>query len=300
MNDHVSLKNVFKSFGDKDAVRIEEMRIKKNKITGFLGPNGAGKTTTIRMIMQIIFPDMGEIFYESSPIKREHLPKIGYLPEERGLFKKDKVKNTIEFFGSLREMDSAKLNSKIDYYLELFELQEYRNKKIEELSRGMQQKLQFIITILAEPELIILDEPFTGLDPINTEILKEIILKEKERGATIVFSTHMMEKVEQICEEIILINQGEIVLADQLQQIKKQYNENKIRLGFKGDSDFLNNNRLIESFEKKEDDFIVRLKTGEKADQILKQAMQNGEIDHFSYVEPTLSEIFLKTIKKGK
>ncbi len=292
----LSLKNVFKSYGDVDAVHDLSLAIDEGKIFGLLGPNGAGKTTTIRMIMEIIMPDQGTIDIFGKPNCREARDRIGYLPEERGLFKKMKVIDLLSFFAELKEMNANKAHKKADEHLERFELLEWRDKKVEELSRGMQQKVQFIATILHEPKLIILDEPFTGLDPVNTNMVKNMMLELKKQGTTIIFSTHLMEQVEKLCESICLIDHGKNVLSGSLADIKKQFGKNRIRISYDGSAEFLNDTSLVKEFDDFGQYVEVLLAENVNSTELLKKALNQVAIKSFEEAEPSLNEIFIKVV----
>ncbi|MBP7461037.1 MAG: ATP-binding cassette domain-containing protein [Candidatus Delongbacteria bacterium] len=294
----LELKNVTKWFGDKKAVDIQEMKLESGTIWGFLGPNGAGKTTTIRMIMQIIKPDQGEISFDRSPLNLGMMDRIGYLPEERGLYKKIKLYESLEFFGRLKGISTSDLKARIPHYLEKFSLSEYTHRKVEALSKGMQQKLQFITTIIHQPDLIILDEPFSGLDPLNAEILQQTILEESARGATIIFSTHMMERAEQLCKHIVMINQGVPVLNDSLAHIKQQHQNQQIKLIFQGDTSFLNDTSLIRSVVSADGAYLITLQESVSSQDLLKRATAIGTVIHFSQPDPSLFDIFIQIAKK--
>lgn len=294
----LNIKNISKSYGDVHAVQDLSFSISQGQIFGLLGPNGAGKTTTIRMIMEIIYPDKGSIDIFGKPNCRESRDRIGYLPEERGLFRKMKVKNLLSFFAELKEMDRHLALKKATEYLERFELSKWADKKVEELSRGMQQKLQFISTILHEPQLIILDEPFTGLDPVNTNMVKNMMLEMKNQGATIIFSTHLMEQVEKLCEYICLIDHGKSVLSGSLSDIKKTFGKNRVRMSYDGKAKFLNDDSLVKEY----DDFgnYVEILLAEKrsSKELLAQANLQVDIKSFKEAEPSLNEIFIKVVGK--
>jgi len=294
----LEINNVSKSFGSFKAVKNLYISLPQNVIYGFLGPNGAGKTTTIRMIMDIIMPDEGEIKVLGQRISDKIKDRIGYLPEERGLYKKMKVNEILVFLSRLKRIKQDNINKKIDYWLERFELIEWKNKKVEELSKGMQQKLQFIATIIHSPELIILDEPFAGLDPINTDLLKNIMLELKEQGTTIIFSTHMMEKVEKICDSICLINKGEKVLDGNLKKIKQQYGKNTVRIEYSGSNNFLNNKELIKSYNDYGQMVEITLNPGVDAQKLLIEAIKEATISKFEVTEPSLNDIFIEKVKE--
>ncbi len=292
----LELKQVTKSFGEVRAVRGIDLSVGEGSIYGFLGPNGAGKTTTIRMIMQIILPDTGEIRLFGQKQKLTHLDRVGYLPEERGLYRKMKVADLMHFFGELRNIPHREINKKIAFWLERFQLFAWRDKKVEELSRGMQQKLQFILTIFHQPRLIILDEPFTGLDPVNAQLVKDTILEEHKRGATIIFSTHLMEQVEKLCDHICLINKGEIILEGDMLSIKRRFGKDHLILSYKGKPDFLRS-PAVASFDDYGQYVEVRLNEGHSPRDFLQKALQSVEITRFEVAEPSMHEIFLQMVQ---
>lgn len=297
----LTIEHVYKSFEDVQAVQDLNLELSDGIIYGLLGPNGAGKTTTIRMIMDIIKPDRGRILLMGQPNSLQLRDEIGYLPEERGLYRKMKVGEQLAFLAEMKGLKSSFAKDRIQSWLERFELMDWISKKVEELSRGMQQKLQFIATIIHEPKLIILDEPFTGLDPVNTELIKNIMIEQKERGATIIFSTHLMEQVEKLCESICLINEGKTVLRGELKQIKKNFSKNTIRLEFEGEAKFLYDPKLVRSF--KQENTHVEIQPAEHVtiQQILQTACQEVMVSRFEVMEPSLHEIFIETVtnKKG-
>ncbi|MDZ7757120.1 ABC transporter ATP-binding protein [Rhodohalobacter sp.] len=296
MSVTISVQNVSKSFGETKAVDNVSFEAEKGRIFGLLGPNGAGKTTTIRMINYITLQDNGKIFINDLPVSPKTQKMIGYMPEERGLYKKMKVGEQLMYLAQLKGMNKADAREKITYWLKRFNAYDWHSKVVGELSKGMSQKIQFISTIVHNPEIYIFDEPFSGLDPINSELLKEIIIELKEKGNTILFSTHRMEQVEQMCDDICLFNNGKVVLTGNLRQIKKDYGKNTVLLEFQGDSSFLDelddvriNNRSTNFAE-------IRILNGLNPQEILKKAMQNSEIHKFQLVEPSLNEIFISTV----
>ncbi len=294
----LEITNISKSFGNLKAVDDISFSIEEGLIFGALGPNGAGKTTTIRMIMNIIVPDSGKITFKGTFNTNDPYNQIGYLPEERGIYRKMKVKDVLLFFSRLKSMPRALAKEKIQYWLERFDLQNWTNKKVEELSKGMQQKLQFIATIMFDPKLLILDEPFLGLDPVNSKLLKEVLLEMKQNGVTIIFSTHQMESAEKLCDEIILIDKGKTVLSGNLKSIKSTAGSHNIHLKYKGNSDFLKNSSLINKY----DDFgqFVEIKLQKDADPqaFLQEIAPQIEISRFEILEPSLNDIFISTVSK--
>jgi ABC-2 type transport system ATP-binding protein len=295
----LSLQNVNKSFDSKKIVKNLNLEVPSQSIYGLLGPNGAGKTTTIRMIMNIIAPDSGEIRVWGEPISEKSKEKIGYLPEERGLYRKMKVKELLFFFAKMKGESSVKLKAKVDSWLDRLELLSYKEKKVEELSKGMQQKLQFIATVLHEPDLLILDEPFAGLDPINVNLLKDIMLELKNKGATLIFSTHMMEHAEKLCDYICLIDQGEKVLDGKLFDIKAQFGKNTIMLNLDGDTQFLSSLAGIKKINDFNKYVEIKLEEGTNPQDILKSLVEKVQINRFEIVEPSLYDIFLETVGRS-
>lgn len=228
----LSLQHITKQYGNYKASDDVSFEISGGKIFGLLGPNGAGKTTLIRMITRILYPDSGSIFFKGEPLSDKHTERIGYMPEERGLYKKMKVGEHLIYLGRLKGLTKQKAKENVDFWLKKFEIENWYNKNIEELSKGMSQKAQFIATVLHDPDLLILDEPFSGLDPINSKLIEEEIHLMSRKGKTIVFSTHRMEQVEEICDEIMLVNQGRKILEGSVKELKHRFKENKFRIAF--------------------------------------------------------------------
>ncbi len=295
--DILKIDRASKSFGDVQAVKNLSFLVKEKQVFGLLGPNGAGKTTMIRMIMQILLPDQGSIHIFEKPLSPDLLDQIGYLPEERGLFPKMKVIDTVVFFGEIHGIGHSESVRRADRLLERLELHEWRDKKVEELSRGMQQKLQFICTILHKPRLLILDEPFTGLDPVNTNLLKDVMMELKEEGTTIIFSTHLMEQVEKLCESICLINKGESVLSGSLREIKSKFGKNRVRLSYEGRADFLKDKTLVDHFDDYGQYVEIGLAKNRTSKELLQTAIDTVTLHQFETAEPSLNEIFITVIK---
>ncbi len=291
--DHIS-----KSFQDTIALEDVSLKLLPNKIYGLLGPNGAGKTTLIRNILQIFYPDKGSIFYSGEQLNYSHQNKMGYMPEERGMYKQMKVGEHLLYLARLRGFSEQEANLKINYWLQRFEIEGWRNKAIEELSKGMQQKVQFIATILHDPELLILDEPFSGLDPVNAEIIKNEIFELQKKGVTIIFSTHRMENVEEICEDIFLINKGRIVLEGNVKAIKQQYKKNLIRVDI-GSGVAINEaiRAKTDIVEEQQGYILFKLKDAQHANDILRLLLQEQvEIVAMKEVLPSIQEIFIHTV----
>lgn len=292
----LEIEGISKKFGDFHAVKKLSFEIPPGTIYGLLGPNGAGKTTTIRMVMNIIIPDEGSIKVLSRRMDEEMKERVGYLPEDRGLYPKMKVGELLLFLAEIKGLKGSDARQEIDFWLERFDLSDWKSKKVEELSRGMQQKLQFIVTVIHQPELIILDEPFSGLDPVNTKLLKDIMLEMKEKGRTIVFSTHRMEQVEMICDNICLINKAESVLEGNLSQIKKQYGKNTVILDYDGEANFIKNFPEIEKIDDYGKFMEIRLKEKSSPQDLLPKLVGKISINKYEVKEPTLNAIFIEKV----
>jgi len=285
-----------KTFNGFKAVDSISFIVKKGEIFGLLGPNGAGKTTTIRMVMNIIIPDEGSIRVLNQKMDEAMKERVGYLPEDRGLYPKMKVGELLFFLGRIKGLEKARVLEAIDFWLEKLELSDWKEKKVEELSRGMQQKLQFIVTVIHEPELIILDEPFAGLDPVNTKLLKDIMLDMKEKGKTVIFSTHRMEQVEMICDHICLINKAHKVLEGNLREIKRQYGKNTVLLDYEGDGSFIDRLPGIEKIDDYGKYMEIKLQEKEDPQALLSKLVGKIRINRFEVMEPTLNAIFIEKV----
>jgi ABC-2 type transport system ATP-binding protein len=291
------VEGIKKTFGDYTAVKNVSFSVEKGKVYGLLGPNGAGKTTTIRMITNILIPDDGKIYIFDEPVGPIHQNIIGYLPEERGLYKKLKVIEQLIYFAELKGMNANEARKKAKDWLNKLDAGSWENKKIQELSKGMQQKVQFISTILHEPEILILDEPFSGFDPINTELLKKIILDFKDMGKTIILSTHIMEQAEQLCDDICLINKGSIVLQGSIREIKSKYGRDLIIIEFDGDDSFINDFNNLKFINRTKNRIEFRFTDGQfSVNDFLNRAIQSVQLYKFELSEPSLNEIFIDTV----
>jgi len=292
----LEIDSISKQFGDFYAVRNLSFNIKRGTIYGLLGPNGAGKTTTIRMVMNIIIPDEGMIKVLEREMDELMKERIGYLPEDRGLYPKMKIGELLVFLAELKGMKGKEAHKGIDFWLDKLSLIDWKNKKVDELSRGMQQKIQFIATVIHQPELIILDEPFSGLDPVNTNLLKDIMLEMKREGRTIVFSTHRMEQVEMICDNICLINKGNMVLEGNLNQIKSQYGKNTVVLDYEGDASFIKSFPEIERIDDYGRHMEIKLKEQANPQDLLCKIIGRIRVNKFEVMEPTLNAIFIEKV----
>ena len=292
----IEVNYISKSFGDTRAVDNVSFEIPKGRIFGLLGPNGAGKTTAIRIINHILIADSGTVSINGYPVSSKTQSMIGYMPEERGLYKKMKVGEQLIYLAQLKGLSHDEANKKIRYWLDRFEAAAWFDKKVGELSKGMSQKVQFIATIAHNPDIYIFDEPFSGLDPINSEMLKEIVIELRDNDNTILFSTHRMEQVEQMCDDICLFNNGKAVLNGNLRQIKQRYGKNTINIEFEGDDDFLDELQDVRINNRSANYAEIRVLNGQSMQDILKKAMNHAEIYKFERVEPSLTEIFISTV----
>ena len=293
----VRLNRVTKRFGEFSAVSELSIDAYAGRVYGLLGPNGAGKTTTIRMIVNITRPDSGQIELFGREITAELQDRIGYLPEERGLYKKMKIGEQIKFFAELKNVKGVEVDRRIDFWLARVKLSEWKKKRASELSKGMQQKIQFITAILHDPDLLILDEPFSGLDPINVELLKEIILELKAAGKTIIFSTHQMEVAEKICDDICLLNRSLKVLDGRLREIKESFGRNSVALRVEGGDAVLRDTALVSKLERHSDQVEILLAPGASAQDLLRRLVAAGAtVSKFEMIEPSLNDIFIQKI----
>ena len=294
----LELKNLKKYFATQKAVDDISFSIEKGNIFGLLGPNGAGKTTVIRMITGIFYPDEGEILFDGRPFDPlNDIGHIGYMPEERGLYKKMKIGEQAMYLAQLKGLGRIEANKKIRRWFQKFEMESWWNKKVEDLSKGMSQKLQFVTTVLHEPKLIILDEPFSGLDPVNSNLIKEEIYNLAQNGATVIFSTHRMEQVEEICSNIVLVNKGKKILDGTVKAVKQDFKENLFSVGV----DNLPPDMGIAPFDlvtRRENTFVVRIKNGYRPNDVLNYLLQQGlEIHSFNELLPSLNDIFIKLVE---
>ena len=293
----LSLRDVVKQYHNHTAVDHISFDVPKGSIFGLLGPNGAGKTSLIRIITTITMADSGEVILDGEHINFDHPSQIGYMPEERGLYKKMKVGEQLIYLAQLKGMPGNVAKRKLKSWLEKFDILDWWGKKVEELSKGMQQKIQFIATVVHEPKLLILDEPFSGLDPINTNLIKDEIDQLNKNGTSIIFSTHRMEQVEEICENIVLINKGKKVLEGNVSQIKENNKENLFKIGFKGK---LSPDQKLDNFEvvsDSDDELIIKIQKGHNPNDLLRELLNSGvEIHSYNEILPSLNEIFIKQV----
>jgi len=291
----VELARVTKAYESKVAVRDLSLAIEAGQMFGLLGPNGAGKTSSIRMMLGITLPDSGSINLFEKPFDRKSLDRVGYLPEERGLYKKMKVIEQLMFFAQLHGIAMEGARSRAQDWAARLDISDALEKKTQELSKGMQQKIQFIATLLHEPDLVVMDEPFSGLDPVNTTLLQDVLLELKGRGKAILFSTHRMDQVEKLCDSICLIDHGEAVLSGRVREIKSRYERNRVLIEFEGSTDFLKSEEIAEA-NNYAGHAEIKLKPHGDAQKLLHQAAAGARIYRFELVEPSLEEIFIETV----
>jgi len=298
MDALLSLQNLKKYYATQKAVDDISFDIERGSIFGLLGPNGAGKTTLLRMITGIFYPDSGNILLEGTAFNPMlDVEKIGYMPEERGMYKKMKIGEQAIYLAQLKGMSKAEATEKIKYWFKKFEMETWWNKKVEDLSKGMSQKLQFVITVLHEPKLIILDEPFSGLDPLNANLIKEEIYNLAKKGATIIFSTHRMEQVEEICDHIVLMNLGKKILDGTVTDIKQQFKENNFLIQTDNEVT-INSNPIFTTVSNTHNKILVKINEGYQSNDVLKYLLQeNVNIVSYNELLPSLNDIFIKLVE---
>jgi len=295
----IELLRVRKSYDQFVAVDDLSFSIPQGTIFGLLGPNGAGKTSTIRMMIGITMPDSGEVRVFGQPLDRRMLDRIGYLPEERGLYKKMKILDQLIFLAQLHGLSAAEAQKRALEWCRRMEIADWAMKKVEELSKGMQQKIQFIAALLHDPEFIIMDEPFFGLDPVNATLLKDVLLELKQSGKTILFSTHRMDQVEKLCDAICLVDHGRSVLQGDLREIKSRWGRNDVQIEYEGDGSFLQQgDGLVAGFNNYGNYVEVRLAPGADPQKLLQLAAARARINRFELMEPSLEQIFIETVGK--
>ena len=304
----LQITDLSKQYGKQAALSGVSLEIPHGSIFGLLGPNGAGKTTLIRILNQIISPDAGEVRLEGVPLSPMHITQIGYMPEERGLYKNMTVREQLLYLGQLKGLSRQRAEEQLDFWLNRLEIAHWKGKKLQELSKGMAQKVQFVATILHEPKLLIFDEVFSGLDPINAELIKEQVLYLREQGATILFSTHRMESVESLCDRIALLNRSQLLLSGELKAIKRQFQKNTYEVGI-----IPNEGASFEEFKNRyqtapaqfptihnEEKWLVHLSEEQDPHQVLFYLAERGKITHFNQQIPSVSDIFIQTIQSVK
>jgi ABC-2 type transport system ATP-binding protein len=294
------LNHVRKSYGDFTAVSDLSLQVRPGHVFGLIGPNGAGKTTTIRMIVNITVPDSGTVELLGQPMTTALQDRIGYLPEERGLYKKMKVGEQLRFFAELKGVTGKEADARIDKWLAKLQLTDWKDKRTKELSKGMQQKIQFITAVIHDPDLLILDEPFSGLDPVNVEVMKDTILELRNANKTIILSTHQMEIAEKLCDDVCMINRSHKVLDGKLREIRRSFSRNAVALQFEGDDGLLNDPELVASMRRVGEDTEVLLGPDVSPQSLLKRLVDSGVvIRKFELVEPTLHDIFIEKVREA-
>jgi len=295
----LKIENVTKRYAKHTALDNVSFEVPKGSIFGLLGPNGAGKTSLIRIINQITMADEGQVFFDSERLSQKHISQIGYLPEERGLYKKMKVGEQLIYLSRLKGLPKTEVKKRLKYWFKKLSIQDWWSKKIEDLSKGMQQKVQFVATVLHNPQLIILDEPFSGFDPINANIIKDEILELREKGATIIFSTHRMESVEELCDEIVLINKSKKVLEGKKMEIKEQYKQNIFTVKTPESIEILADSFevLVQNKDNGHFETEIQLKEGTNTNQLLETLMQKTQVLGFQEKIPSVNDIFIMTVQ---
>ncbi len=307
MNSILEVENVVKQYGDYVALNKVSLSVPKGSIYGLLGPNGAGKTSLIRIINQITMPDSGSVIFDGEKLKPQHVQYIGYLPEERGLYKSMKVGEQCLYLAQMKGLSKAEATTQLKYWFDRFEIQGWWNKKIQELSKGMAQKIQFIVCVLHKPKLLIFDEPFSGFDPVNANIIKDEILELKKQGSTIIFSTHRMESVEELCDDIALIHQSNKLIEGKLSDVKQQYRTNSFEVGILTDNveglmyDITQKFTVGQTdFKSLNDELKLKIELGNATpNELLNLLTQRGQVTHFMEKIPSVNDIFIQTVTQN-
>lgn len=298
----LDIRHIVKQYADHKALDDVSFVVPKGKIFGLLGPNGAGKTSLIRIINQITAPDAGEIYFDGEPLSPKHIERIGYLPEERGLYKKMLIGDQMIYLAQLKGLSKSEAKTRIKYWFEKLNIESWWDKKVEDLSKGMQQKVQFVVTVLHEPHLIILDEPFSGFDPVNAQLIQDEILELNKKGATIIYSTHRMESVEMLCDNIALINKSKLILEGSVRDIKNQYKNQTYKIAYQLKPDQLNLEHqsdiweLLEQKDGEESSITIKLHEGKSLNEVLYQLLPQIDIHQIFEIIPSMNEIFIKQV----
>ena len=307
MGNILEVKNVVKKYGDYVALNEVSLSIPKGSIYGLLGPNGAGKTSLIRIINQITMPDSGEIIFDGEKLSSKHIQYIGYLPEERGLYKTMKVGEQCLYLAQMKGLSKAEAKKQLEYWFDRFEIQGWWNKKIQELSKGMAQKIQFVVCVLHKPKLLIFDEPFSGFDPVNASLIKDEILELRKQGSTIIFSTHRMESVEELCDDIALIHKSNKLIEGKLDDVKRQYRTNSFEVGILSDNveglmfDITQKFKVGQTnFKSLNDEIKLEIQLGNATpNELLQLLTQRGQVTHFVEKIPSVNDIFIQTVSEN-
>lgn len=307
MEPILEVRNVVKQYGDYTALNSVSLQVPRGSIYGLLGPNGAGKTSLIRIINQITMPDSGEVFLDGEKLNQSHIANIGYMPEERGLYKSMKVGEQALYLAQLKGLSKKEAKAQLEYWFDKLEIRGWWDKKIQELSKGMAQKVQFVVTVLHQPKLLIFDEPFSGFDPVNANLIKDEILELRDKGTTIIFSTHRMESVEEMCDHIALIHQSNKLIEGELNEVKKQYRTNTFEVGIVGGNNHQITGELGYKYQvepahfKTLDDELklqITLPEGVSSRQLLSDLIQKGDVTYFVEKIPSVNDIFIQTVSK--
>lgn len=297
--DTIVVNHIAKSFGDKKAVKDIFFEVQPGEIFGLLGPNGSGKTTTIRIMLDIYQPDSGSISILNGPMSQEKLNNIGYIPEERGLYQDVEVAKNLTYLASLKGLSKEQIDNRLPKWLERFELTEHQKKKNKELSKGMQQKAQLIAALIHEPEIIIIDEPFSALDPVNTQLVKDLLIELRNQGRTIIMCTHQMNQVEQLCDRLVLVDEGKVLLSGTLKEVRERFSTNQVLLQLEGE--LPSELPEIRKIEKQGLYLRLTLNDGATPQALLKTLIDQGvKLDSFEIATPTLDEIFISVVKQGR
>jgi len=308
MSNLLEVNEVSKNFGDFTALNKVSLSVPKGSIFGLLGPNGAGKTTLIRIINQITMPDSGSVFLDGEALQGNHIKDIGYLPEERGLYKSMKVGEQALYLAQLKGLSKTEAKARLKYWFDRLDIGDWWNKKVQELSKGMAQKVQFVVTVLHEPKLLIFDEPFSGFDPINADIIKDEILHLRDQGATIIFSTHRMESVEELCDDIALIHKSNKILEGKLVDVKRRFKSNTYEVGIRSNHQPELREELAQKFNVSDASFKtlenelklnIKLQDTQKSNDLLGFLASKGEVSHFVELIPSVNDIFIQTVKNN-
>ncbi|GAL64878.1 ABC transporter ATP-binding protein [Algibacter lectus] len=308
MSNLLEVNEVSKNFGNFTALNKVSLSVPKGSIFGLLGPNGAGKTTLIRVINQITMPDSGSVILDGEALRENHIRDIGYLPEERGLYKTMKVGEQALYLAQLKGLSKTEAKARLKYWFDRLDIGDWWNKKIQELSKGMAQKIQFVVTVLHEPKLLIFDEPFSGFDPINADIIKDEILHLRDQGATIIFSTHRMESVEELCDDIALIHKSNKILEGKLVDVKRQFKSNTFEVGIRSNNQPELKQELAQKFDVSDAYFKtlenelklnIKLQDSQKSNDLLGFLASKGEVSHFVELIPSVNDIFIQTVKNN-
>ena len=308
MSNLLEVNEVSKNFGDFTALNKVSLSVPQGSIFGLLGPNGAGKTTLIRVVNQITMPDSGSVILDGETLRDRHIMDIGYLPEERGLYKSMKVGEQALYLAQLKGLSKSEAKIRLKYWFDRLEIGDWWNKKIQELSKGMAQKIQFVVTVLHQPKLLIFDEPFSGFDPINANLIKDEILHLRDQGATIIFSTHRMESVEELCDDIALINKSNKILEGKLVDVKRQFKSNTYEIGIRAKDQLALKEELAQKFSVSDAYFKtledelklnIKLQDNEKSNDLLGFLASKGEVSHFVELIPSVNDIFIQTVKNN-